>query len=168
MRWKRRVAREAQRILNSIKFSGFKTNLDDVLNKLKLKVYEYDPEDLKYDDELYKEFSNASGFLVPDKNAIFVNKMESPGRKRFTIAHEIGHYVLKHKESHILKRDELSSLGTNQQEKEANAFAAELLMPEEIFKFLYKDVGLTDRELAIEFGVSTHAIAVRKQTLRLK
>jgi hypothetical protein len=52
-----------------------------------------------------------------------------PGRRNFTIAHELGHYVLGHR---IASGDELEPTErTPYQEREADVFAAELLMPED-------------------------------------
>lgn len=52
------------------------------------------------------------------------------GRRNFTIAHELGHYVLGHR---IPSGLELAPTGrTPYQEREADVFAAELLMPEEL------------------------------------
>ena len=51
---------------------------------------------------------------------------------------------------------------------EATEFAMELLMPKDIFKFLAKDVGLSDRELAKEFIVNIDHVRMRKKMLRIK
>jgi Zn-dependent peptidase ImmA (M78 family) len=76
--------------------------------------------------------------------AIAINARQSPKRKRFTIAHELAHYLLGHKdEDHIdweftvIRRDGKSSEATDVQEIEANAFAANLLMPK---MFVFRDV----------------------------
>lgn len=170
----RKARDSAKKILESVSQISFKKNLDEILNKLGLRALEYDPEDLKFDKSLYEEFKNASGFLLPEHKIIFVNKTESPGRKRFTIAHEIGHFVLKHNNTNIfeystnaLQRNNLSSKGQDPQEIEANAFAAELLMPENLFRFLCEDVGLSDQELAYEFGVTTNDVEIRKESLNI-
>ncbi len=73
---------------------------------------------------------------------IGVNQSESRVRRRFTVAHELGHFILHNsdnnlfvdKGSQILFRNEGSSYGVLQREKEANAFAAALLMPEGMIK----------------------------------
>jgi Zn-dependent peptidase ImmA (M78 family) len=89
---------------------------------------------------------NLSGFLIRDVESkramIGVNSTHSAARKRFTIAHEIAHFLLH--EGDVLhvdqregvdlglrmkRRDPGSSLGIDDEEKEANLFAAELLMP---------------------------------------
>ena len=90
----------------------------------------------KVDDEL-------SGFIVRDKGGkraiIGANKSHHEHRRRFTIAHELGHFLLH--EGHIIHLDEnIGALrvnlrnselarGEDNDEKEANLFAAELLMP---------------------------------------
>jgi Zn-dependent peptidase ImmA (M78 family) len=91
--------------------------------------------------------SDVSGALVRSGKvvAIAVNLSQHVNRQRFTIAHELAHYSLKHKEGEdhldrnftVLRRDENSSTGTDDQEIEANYFAACLLMPE---GFLRRDV----------------------------
>src|SRR5579859_858854 len=67
---------------------------------------------------------------------IGVNSSQHPNRQRFTIAHEIGHYIL-HKgwslhvdEDFCINRDGADNLD----ERAANRFAAELLMPEDLIQ----------------------------------
>jgi Zn-dependent peptidase ImmA (M78 family) len=93
-----------------------------------------------------------SGFILKDiqnnQVIIGINENHHKNRQRFTIAHELGHLYLHEKgKIHIDRkfqinlRDENSSTGDSEEEKEANLFAAELLMPA---KFISKD--LTDIE----------------------
>ena len=79
-----------------------------------------------------------SGFALRQGSRIIigVNTATSPRRQRFTIAHELGHLELHAKEKLIVdhsvfirKRDEVSSMGTDAQEIQANRFAAAVLMP---------------------------------------
>lgn len=119
--------------------------------------------------------------LVKDKRAVIgVNRNHHPNRRRFTVAHEVGHYLMHTGESQVfienlsLYRDELSKSGTDVREIEANAFAAELLMPSNALR---KAVGaqMIDafydetiiRQLALEFGVSAQAMTVRLSKLNL-
>lgn len=91
--------------------------------------------------------SDVSGALVRSGKvvAIAVNLSQHTNRQRFTIAHELAHYFLKHTEGEdhldrkftILRRDENSSTATDENEIQANYFAACLLMPEQ---FLRRDV----------------------------
>ncbi len=101
---------------------------------------------------------NLSGFLVRDKKSkrtiIGANESHHPNRQRFTIAHELGHFVLHEGEAVHLDEDRGaftvklrnldSSKGEDDDEKEANLFAAELLLPA---KFLASD--LQGKELDI-------------------
>jgi Zn-dependent peptidase ImmA (M78 family) len=104
------------------------------------------------------------------KYVITVNATENELRRRFTIAHEIGHYALGHIDYHRrICRDDLNSLSTgnfNPYEREANKFAAELLMPERVVRFAIADRGYTTTEsLARIFGVSEVAMSWRLHNL---
>lgn len=92
--------------------------------------------------------------------SIIVRAQDPFVRKRFTVAHEIAHYLLHRN----LFRGELvddalyrSTLGTPI-EAEANAFAADLLMP---WHLLNEHPGLSAEELAILFQVSNEAMRIR-------
>jgi Zn-dependent peptidase ImmA (M78 family) len=114
---------------------------------------------------------NADGSAV-----IGVNSLDAPTRRRFTIAHEIGHLLL-HGDEHLhidekfpirLQRDAKSSLGTDRIEVEANQFAAELLMPREL---LAKDIAAMpeniDAEQAIELLARKYEVSPQAISLRL-
>ena len=124
---------------------------------------------------------NVSGFLYRDKTqaVIGVNTHHAPARQNFTTAHELGHFLLHEQEQlHIDRefrvrlRDDVSSLGTDDDEREANFFAASLLMPkrfleedletEEYFDLLGDDF-LSD--LSRKYGVSTQALVNRLKNL---
>ncbi|HLU84827.1 MAG TPA: ImmA/IrrE family metallo-endopeptidase, partial [Vicingaceae bacterium] len=112
------------------------------------------------------------------------NKSENEVRQRFTIAHEIGHYFLHRLEHEIfydkkdaskLYRNHNSSTGEDQMEREANAFAAALLMPKNRLKLeiekMQFDLG-SDKDqilekLAATFKVSNQAMMYRILNLRL-
>lgn len=124
------------------------------------------------DDEL-------SGMVyIKDGDPIIgVNALHHPNRQRFTIAHEVGHLLLHKdqiaKEVHVdkaflmLRRDAKAASGTDNIEIEANAFAAEILMPEKlVLNFLEGDsFDIDDEELiktlAQKFKVSTQAMQFR-------
>jgi Zn-dependent peptidase ImmA (M78 family) len=127
-----------------------------------------------------------SGFLYRDqktKNVIIgANKSHHPNRQRFTIAHELGHYLLHEGELVHLDsdrgafmlnlRDSTSSKGEDNDEREANLFAAELLMPA---KFLKQDLEGKDldilggseflQKIARKYKVSTEALTFRLANL---
>lgn len=121
-----------------------------------------------------------SGFLLRQSGQVIigVNTLHHPNRQRFTIAHELGHFVLhQHDEVHIDRavvklRDRASSKGEDPEEVEANGFAAELLMPEEFisedlarltFTDLLDDRGM--QQLAKRYQVSVQAMTNRLVSL---
>ena len=75
-----------------------------------------------------------SGMLLPAERRILVNAHEYEPRQRFTIAHEIGHWTCQCLEGTAepvyCRADEVDE-SARLLEREANVFAAELLMPEE-------------------------------------
>ena len=90
-----------------------------------------------------------------------------PGRKRFAVAHELGHWVLHELVSQILSctsDDMVAKYKASVPEVEANYFAAELLMPQSLFRpRIHGAYPSTDviRELAEYFQTSLTATAVR-------
>lgn len=111
-----------------------------------------------------------SGFFDCDENAIYVNSHEYPLRQTFTVAHELGHALL-HKEwvasedYKILFRDAQYE-GDDAYEKEANAFAAHLLVPRSMLDRYWREnsveslsqlfavsVPMIKNRLAFEYGV---------------
>jgi Zn-dependent peptidase ImmA (M78 family) len=119
---------------------------------------------------------DVSGMLIAKKEraVIVVNSMHHANRQRFSLAHELGHYVLhRQKEPEVFHRDEVSALGTSRLEIEANTFAAELLMPEEDIRDWAEsdDLDLLDdqaiTEKAGELGVSVQALSIRLDRLGL-
>lgn len=117
-------------------------------------------------------------FREGSRAIIGVNSLHPKSRQRFTIAHELGHLELHETgEIHIdhrflaRRRDGVSSLAIDQDEIEANNFAAELLMP----KFMLENdlaklqVDYEDEELprwlADRYKVSLQAMAIRLSNL---
>lgn len=94
---------------------------------------------------------------------IYVNASHAKTRRRFTIAHEIAHYVL-HRDSigNGITDDALYRSGlSNRQEAHANRFAADILMPWSLLDSLI-DNGTTDIVvLAGIFSVSRSAMSIR-------
>ncbi|MDF3057506.1 MAG: hypothetical protein K0R17_1721 [Rariglobus sp.] len=84
-------------------------------------------------------------------------------RRRFTIAHEIGHYIL-HTQFGKIRPVKITRDGSNRLEWEANWFAAGFLMPATEFKRLAQQ-GRNDAELAHHFDVSMAAVEIRRSVL---
>jgi Zn-dependent peptidase ImmA (M78 family) len=90
---------------------------------------------------------------------IIVNRFKTPGRQRFTVAHEILHYAL-HKESRFCYRGL-----RDYREIEANVGAAELLMPPHYLKWWAVLKDFDTQELANHFGVSKQAMGYQLKRL---
>ena len=95
-----------------------------------------------------------------------------PGRKRFAIAHELGHWVLHRTVSQILactNEDMLSAYKASPPELEASYFASALIMPEDVFTKRIEGTVPTAKvlsALAEEFQTSLTATALRYVDLR--
>ena len=161
----REIEIRARRLLNSARIQKPPVQVKQVATQLDIEV---DESDLGRD---------CSGVLIRrgPRAVIGVNRSDHPNRQRFTIAHEIGHYVLHERETYVDTgyrvnfRDLDSGSGTKSEEVEANRFAAALLMPESMVKKAFGALAfeLADakddelRTLAEQFGVSTQAMAYR-------
>lgn len=119
----------------------------------------------------YELLAGADGRLVRlgNRGVIRVrDDIPEPGRRRFIIAHELGHLLLGHGSDVFKLCDEQDLLewsqGQQAYETEANEFAAELLMPEVFFRPHCErgDPSLSAIErLADEFQTSLTATAIR-------
>ncbi|AEE19464.1 ImmA/IrrE family metallo-endopeptidase [Dokdonia sp. 4H-3-7-5] len=147
-----------------------KTPIDvfEVASRLGISIVEQDLDD------------DVSGFLVrkDNKNIIGLNRNQHVVRQRFTVSHEIGHFSL-HVEKPLFvdffKGSKLYRSTTQpsdrQMEKEANAFAASLLMPKPLLK---KELGKLSEDISYEkklktlsdlFRVSQQAMDYRLKSL---
>lgn len=129
---------------------------------------------------VYSDFqSDVSGLLIRRGGSavIGVNNSQHEVRRRFTIAHEIGHLLLhgasEGEDVHIDKRfnvqmrSSASSTAEDVAEVEANAFAAALLMPHEMVRSDVRDIVIDVedereiRSLAQRYHVSAQAMTFR-------
>jgi transcriptional regulator with XRE-family HTH domain len=104
--------------------------------------------------------------------AIGVNSGQAPVRQRFTIAHELGHYLLGHHERFHIDLGRGDSDGTPPgydwiSERAANDFAAELLMPARMVHE-FDDGERSTSDLAELFDVSGLAMGYRLANLGLR
>jgi Zn-dependent peptidase ImmA (M78 family) len=79
---------------------------------------------------------DCSGMLLPAERRILVNADEGKERQTFTIAHELGHWICQclekgSVEAVYCRTADVMSETARHAEREANVFAAELLMPED-------------------------------------
>lgn len=126
---------------------------------------------------------DVSGLLVVKEGVgtIGVNQSHPPVRQRFTVAHEIGHYMLHRHASGLfidkaynaVYRDSKASKGEHRAEIQANQFAAALLMPQDLIvqEVQSQDFDLADEEalpgLAQRFQVSQQALSFRLSNLKI-
>ena len=162
--------KEAQKILSQLNIKDTPVDVRKIAEELGARVIEKSSPD---DD-------SGMIYINGDDVIIGLNKDHHENRKRFTLAHEIGHLVL-HKNllmgsTHVdkkfgvkLNRDKRSSLGKDFLEIQANQFAAELLIPRELLKLDIKDssVDFGDRDdeeiqrLAKKYQVSSQAMYIK-------
>ena len=112
------------------------------------------------------DLGECSGMLIPSERLILVNASEAmsgdtPTRRiRFTIAHELGHWICHAPSAEsaptYCRSQDISQDTDRTLEREANIFGAELLMPEAAVREAW--AACVDRdELASRFGVSALA-----------
>ncbi|EEO34012.2 hypothetical protein MBAG_02964 [Coprobacillus sp. D7] len=143
------------------------TQIANILNKVGFKIFSLDMDDnLSGRIGIAKEFEKMLG----SRKILQINSKDNRGHQRFTMAHELGHYIFDyngHEEyanAYSLAEDDVNSPG----EMRVNRFAAALLMPKNIFIDKYiarKTLGLDEvsicKSLAEEFEVSETAVSKR-------
>jgi Zn-dependent peptidase ImmA (M78 family) len=151
-------------------FTKAKKQAMDLLQKFAIEQPPVDPVDLSRRlglKVLFVEFDeqdkNISGFFDAVENTIFVNKSEFPLRQTFTVAHELGHKILheewaRSSEYKMLFRDQDAS-DEEPHEKEANSFAANLLVPRFMLDQVWKKYSV--EQLSKLFAVSVPVIKNR-------
>jgi Zn-dependent peptidase ImmA (M78 family) len=126
-----------------------------------------------------RDNSNSSGMVAREGARIIigVNTTHPENRQRFTVAHELGHMLLHADQPLLVDNDGLSLIGyrrdgeKNDREREANVFAAALLMPK-----AWVDEAVAGEEIAVDddgrvtklaerFGVSQQAMMYRLMNL---
>ena len=121
---------------------------------------------------LYEDMDGGkSGSLhqLDDKWIIKINNRHHKNRQRFTLAHELGHYIL-HKEKNAAFEDTTFFRGGQMDaiEYAANSFAATILMPETKIKELIEEGNQNISLLAEKFNISTSALKYRLEELGYK
>jgi Zn-dependent peptidase ImmA (M78 family) len=170
-----RIEKEVARILENHGVAGPPVPVDSIAKKFGAKL-SFEP---------FEGHDDISGILYRDAEhvVIGINSAHANNRQRFSIAHEIGHLILHSKPLFVDKvvgidfRDAKSSLAIDREEIQANAFAAELLMPKEFIKNEIRRLFSRKRkifskedlisELADIFRVSSQAMEYRLNNLGL-
>ena len=151
------IRREADQLLKAAGVDGAPIVLRDVVSYLNLSLV-----------ERAREPFSSEAALVPlgEGHAIELRGTSNARRRRFTIAHEIGHFLL-HPERAVTERGGATNKTMAACEREANQFAAELLMPEHLVRQAVLEEGPDARLLADRFDVSAQAMHLRLRRLGL-
>lgn len=133
-------------------------SLAEMAQSLGIKVFE---------DDLTSVSGSLSGFITydtPDKKTnprIFIEETMTAEKKRFTLAHELGHHFLH--EGLKLRLDNYDYSAADKdtmEETEANYFAASLLIPKDLLLTKFEETNDLAK-LAQYFGVSLSAMRTR-------
>ena len=114
------------------------------------------------EDQISGKLANEDGQWI-----VTVNSLHHPHRQRFTIAHELAHFML-HTESQHCFEDTSFFRGKNSVEpieKDANAYAAKLLMPKKAFDEYVQKCSNIVGNVAQHFQVSSLAVRYRAKDL---
>lgn len=158
------IEREAEKILSALKIKNIPVPVEEIASCFKIRISRAPSKDF-------------SGLLIrKDGSALIgVNSNEAAVRQRFTIAHELGHFFLHpQKDTFVDYRDNKKDVMRTPRERQANMFAAALLMPrgllEKDFRSFAKK-GFTEFELQLlaeKYQVSEDAMRIRLINLNLK
>ncbi len=115
-----------------------------------------------------EEYRNICGYIDISGKSVILNSADNANRKAFTLAHELGHWILHNNiletqpEYSILYRTAIGQV-INHIETEANFFAANLLVPMKLLRqYQNHDIEF----LSDLFGVSTDVIGYRLENKR--
>lgn len=120
------------------------------------------------------QFSAAGSIEVRGEGdfKIYLATHTSEARDRYTIGHELGHYVLHYLNPRLngepIERLKAARYGTDLVEYEANWFAAGFLMPAAKFRCKYNKLDRNIDLVAALFRVSTQACKTRAKVLGLE
>ncbi len=146
-----------------VQYDMLKTPVDvvEIANQLEIEIYE-----TKLKNEI-------SGAIRYDKNSkkfeIMINESNSPRRKRFTIAHELGHYFLhkQYLEDGSMHIDVLYRNSENKLDEQRIDYFAGALLMNKILVEKFSQITDSVTELAEIFDVSESAMIVRLNILGL-
>lgn len=142
-------------------YSGYSLNIENV-------IHSFDDIEIRY--EQMKPNQSGSFKFADNKWIIGVNGSHHKNRQKFTLAHELGHYILhREKNINIVDTTFFRNNETDSVEYMANEFAAKLLIPEDKVRYLIDNQGVKNiGALAEKFEVSASAMKYRVISLGYK
>ncbi|MCT4617579.1 MAG: ImmA/IrrE family metallo-endopeptidase [Candidatus Gracilibacteria bacterium] len=144
----------ALEILEQYNITKPPVDITKILNDLGLNLEEM---------EFPESVDNISGMLDIENKTIFINKNDADTRKAFTVAHELGHYVMHQQE--LAQNDSYAIVYRKENknrdiiERQADQFAAHLLAPKFLLDNFVADFSAP--QLAKLFGVSPQMMEFR-------
>lgn len=115
----------------------------------------------RYNVEVWFEDVGQPPIKDGDKYVLTLPNDTSALRDHYTLAHEMGHVIMGH------SIDAMKVSGT-EEDKQANIFAAELLMPEKEFREVCRKCRNNKFKVASKFGVMPSAAGVRMAILGIE
>jgi Zn-dependent peptidase ImmA (M78 family) len=172
VRKSKRIQKTIEQLLEQMNILIPPVEIRRVAQNINIKVYE-------------EELGDISGLIYREGSQVIigVNSGHHENRKRFTIAHEIGHFFL-HSQNPLFVdkvfavklRDHVSSEAISIDEIEANAFAAELLMPTHMLRKDLQQISSDVLEYTDDLGsldvvldrlAKTYQVSKQAMTIRL-
>lgn len=158
------AVKAAKRILKEFGVKAPPVPVERIIKAHKI-LLEYSP----LEDEL-----SGMAFIKDAVGIIGINAIHHPNRQRFSAAHELAHHIM-HADKlrdvvHVDKamfRNRESSKGTDNLEIEANAFAAELLVPREFLRAIV-DTTQVDLEDDAKIDALAQRFRVSASMMRLR
>ena len=170
------IIRKAEKFCAENGIADFPVKIVKICNENGLQVFEE-----------YLEPGVSGVIVVDDKKwekygcnqFILVNLADSAARRRFTIAHELAHFLLHRNQNNLYAHRDYTDKGVVQPkiEREANLFAANVLMPEILVREAVEEIRsntwgilpnfVLTREIADYFVVSESAAEVRLKQLEI-
>lgn len=155
-----KIEEQAEKLLERLEIKDIPTPMEDIARSLDIRISRAPSTDF-------------SGLLIrKDGHALIgVNSNEAPVRQRFSIAHELGHFILHPQKDAFVdldyRKERADGTARPPRERHADMFAAALLMPRKHlikdFRHLAKD-GFTEEvteTLAKQYAVSEEAMRYR-------
>lgn len=162
-----KIELKAEEILNKVNIKSIPIQVEEIASRFNIKISRAPSKDF-------------SGMLIrKDGHALIgVNDEEAPFRQRFTIAHELGHFFLHPRKDtfvdQVSYRDNKKDILRTPTERQANMFAAALLMPNSLLEKDFRSIsknGFTEDELQLladKYQVSEDAMRFRLMNLNLQ
>lgn len=142
------IRKKATQLLQECQISNPPVKLSIILRYLGVNAIKADPRMI--------DVIKISAFIVLEEKLIVYSDSDPTVRKRFGVAHEIGHYILNHN----TPNHSLNLTSADPKETEANIFASELLIP---YEWIKKDMSWDSKipDLAKKYWVSQEAMGWR-------